>query len=332
MTLTQPCPFSLPAQTLGLTGAQTTQLLVEPPWRPAVLWDRVTLTCQGSGTAGDTTWYKDGQHWWQEGGDHFTVTESGTYTCERPSTGLSHPVNVSDGASAGTAGGGNADTALRYRQEKSVDSVFFYREETVLGGVYNGTELSLSPLQLNHRGRYRCKAWVNNGVSWGWEESALVTVTVHVPVADATIIFGTLSHQVRAGDNVTLRCMVQVGSAPVTFTWQHNGQQVARGPLLEVRAVRVEHSGTYQCVATNQLGQDGHLAAGVSGALLFLLLLVGVIVAWHWWHRRDARKHQERAHPDPLAPSVEDPQTTYVELQRQPWEPSDICDNLHQKL
>ncbi|XP_038017755.1 B-cell receptor CD22-like [Motacilla alba alba] len=79
-----------------------------------------------------------------------------------------------------------------------------------------------------------------------------------MPVANATITPGALSHPVRAGDNVTLRCSVQVGSAPVTFTWLHNGQEVARGPLLELRDVNVGHSGTYQCVATNQLGQDGH--------------------------------------------------------------------------
>ncbi|NWY34533.1 FCRL4 protein, partial [Pheucticus melanocephalus] len=79
---------------LSPTGAQTTQLLVEPPWRPAVLWDRVTLTCQGSGTAGATTWYRNGQYWGQEGGNNFTVTESGTYTCDRPGSGLSHSVRV----------------------------------------------------------------------------------------------------------------------------------------------------------------------------------------------------------------------------------------------
>ncbi|NXV08135.1 FCGR3 protein, partial [Cettia cetti] len=79
---------------LSPTGAQTTQLLVQPPWRPAVLWDQVTLTCQGSGTAGATTWYKDGQRWGQEGLDHITVTKSGTYTCDRPDTGLSPPVHV----------------------------------------------------------------------------------------------------------------------------------------------------------------------------------------------------------------------------------------------
>ncbi|NXB83749.1 FCGR2 protein, partial [Vidua chalybeata] len=83
------CPLS-PA------GAQTPQLLVEPPWRPAVLWDQVTLTCQGSGTAGATTWYKDGQRWGQQESDYFTVTESGTYQCERPGSGLSPPVRVLD--------------------------------------------------------------------------------------------------------------------------------------------------------------------------------------------------------------------------------------------
>ncbi|NXU95905.1 FCGR3 protein, partial [Cettia cetti] len=79
---------------LSPTGAQTTQLLVQPPWRPAVLWDWVTLTCQGSGTAGATTWYKDGWHWLKKGSNHVTVTESGTYTCERPGRGLSPPVII----------------------------------------------------------------------------------------------------------------------------------------------------------------------------------------------------------------------------------------------
>ncbi|NWS03878.1 FCRL4 protein, partial [Motacilla alba] len=83
------CPLS-PA------GAQTTQLLVEPPWRPPVLWDQVTLTCQGSGTANATTWYRNGERWGQEGHDHLSVTESGIYECDRPSTGRSPSVRVTD--------------------------------------------------------------------------------------------------------------------------------------------------------------------------------------------------------------------------------------------
>ncbi|NXS78792.1 FCRLA protein, partial [Erpornis zantholeuca] len=39
-------------------------------------------------------------------------------------------------------------------QFMSVTSVSFYREEKEVLVLGNGTELSLSPLQLNHSGRY----------------------------------------------------------------------------------------------------------------------------------------------------------------------------------
>ncbi|NXY64068.1 HMCN2 protein, partial [Callaeas wilsoni] len=126
------------------------------------------------------------------------------------------------------------------------------------------------------------------------------------PVANATITPGPPAHQVRAGDPVTLRCSVQVGSAPVTFTWLRDGHEVARGPLLALGDVDTGHSGTYQCVATNRL--DGHrvfralspelalagtpwghegtaVAVNVGRALLFLVLLLGVIEGCHCWHR-----------------------------------------------
>ncbi|NXV70205.1 MUSK kinase, partial [Molothrus ater] len=199
------------------------------------------------------------------------------------------------------------------------------------------------------------------------------------PVANATIIPSPPSHQVHAGDNVTLRCSVQVGSAPVTFTWLHNGKEVAQGPLLELRAFDVGHSGTYQCMATNQLGQDGHrvfralspelaleatawdtekhrvtggvtqVAAGIGGALLFLLLLVGVIVAWHRWHCVGVAPPDPPAPPEegevlythvvvtkragasPRATTLQDPQVTYAELrglQGRPREPGDIYGNV----
>ncbi|XP_077048026.1 Fc receptor-like protein 3 [Agelaius phoeniceus] len=431
------------AQTLGLAGAQTSQLLVEPPWRPGVLWDRVTLTCQGSGTPGATTWYKDGQRWGQQGRDRLSVTESGTYTCDRPGTRRSPPVTVLDDplvlqVPAWTLLEGDTVTLrCRGRQENHLSRVRFYRDEKDLGGSLRGTEMSLPPLQLHHSGRYSCGGLVGSwqsrsaavtvtvqelfsvpvlegpptptegspltlsclstpsplrprapllhvfyrdgqvvggpqgspqllvpavgvshsgnygcevhsqggavrkssarlrvtvrrvpplgvslsaqppgaqvalgdslelncsvtmgtgALSFSWHregsgallgtgprlelrhvgdndsgqyrcrvsdgdsaaESDPMNVTVLVPVANATITPGPLSHQVRAGDNVTLHCSVQVGSAPVTFTWLHNRQEVAQGPLLELSDVEVGHSGTYQCVATNQLGQDGH--------------------------------------------------------------------------
>uniref|UniRef100_A0A8C3NJN2 Uncharacterized protein n=1 Tax=Geospiza parvula TaxID=87175 RepID=A0A8C3NJN2_GEOPR len=164
---------------LSPTGAQTTQLLVEPPWRPAVLWDRVTLTCQGSGTAGATTWYKDGQRWRQEGQHRLTVTESGTYTCERPVP--VDPVSslVLQVPARALLEGDTVTLRCRGWRDNPVSSVSFYHEEKKLQELRDGTELSLSPLQLHHSGSYSCKGWVKSWVSWGWEKSAPVTVTVH---------------------------------------------------------------------------------------------------------------------------------------------------------
>ncbi|XP_077048024.1 low affinity immunoglobulin gamma Fc region receptor III-A-like [Agelaius phoeniceus] len=338
------------AQTLGLAGAQTTQLLVEPPWRPVVLWDRVTLTCQGSGTAGATTWYKDGQRWGQQGRDHLIVTEGGTYTCDRPGTGHSPMVTVLHDRlvlqvpARALLEGDTVTLRCRSWQNKPLTDVYFCHDGKKLEGLHDGTELSLSSLRLHHSGRYLCGGRVVSQ----WRESEQVTVPVHrvpplgvylsaqppggqvalgdslvlscmvamgtgplsfswhregswallgtgphlelhhvgdndsgqyqcrvsdrdsvaecdplnvtvlVPVANATINPGPLSHQVRAGDPVTLRCSVQVDSEPVTFTWLHNGQEVARSPLLELRDIDAGHLGIYQCVPTNQLGQDGH--------------------------------------------------------------------------
>ncbi|TRZ06147.1 hypothetical protein HGM15179_020960, partial [Zosterops borbonicus] len=301
------------AQTIGLTGAQTTQLLVEPPWRPAVLWDRVTLTCQGSGTASATTWYINGRECWKEGPNNFAVNRSGTYQCDRPGSGFSPPMRVLNDRLVlqvpawPLLEGDTVTLRCRGRHNTSVTGVQFYHENEEVWSPLPGTELSLSPLQLNHSGQYRCRGWLKTGESWQWQQSAPVNVTVHVPVANATITPSPPAHQVHTGDNVTLHCSVQVGSAPVTFTWLHNGREVARGPVLELVDVDVGHSGTYQCVATNQLGQDGHrvlqalspelplevtswghggtVAAGVVGSLLFLVLLMGIIMAFHWWHR-----------------------------------------------
>ncbi|XP_058716363.1 Fc receptor-like protein 2 isoform X2 [Poecile atricapillus] len=506
----QPCPLSLAAQSLGLAGAPSPQLLVEPPWRPAVLWDRVTLTCRGSGTAGDTTWYKDGRLWWQERPQNFTVNQSGTYECDRAGNGLSPSVTVSDGwpvlqVTAGPLLEGDTVTLrCRSRQGILITGLRFYHGEKDLGKSLWGSELSLSPLRLQHSGQYRCGAWENWWSSRMWLQSEPVSVTVHelfpvpvleapaellagsplnlsclssrsplrpltplvhrfyrdgrelggpqgspqlllpalglsgsgnyscevqsqggavrkssaplrvtvlavlpsvvsvwsqppgaqvalgdplvlncavaagtgplsfswhregsgtplgtgprlqlpsvgdndsghyrcrvsdgdsvaesgplnvtvlVPVANATISPGALGQQVRAGEPVRLRCSVQVGSAPVTFTWLRHGREVARGPLLELAHVGLAHSGTYQCVATNQLGQDGHrvfralspelllevtagghghtVAAAVGGSLLFLLLLLAVAAGWRRWNNVAARKQQERAPPAP---------------------------------
>uniref|UniRef100_A0A8U7NVP4 Uncharacterized protein n=1 Tax=Corvus moneduloides TaxID=1196302 RepID=A0A8U7NVP4_CORMO len=176
-----------PARVAGDTGMAGKVLLVQPPWTPPVLWDHVTLTCHGLGTAAATTWYKDGQRWRLQGPDRFRVTQSGTYQCHRPDTGLSPPVSVSNDRlvlqvpARALLEGDTVTLRCRSWQNKPVTWVSFYREEKQLQLFRDGTELSLSPLRLHHSGRYRCRGWVYSEVSWGWIklESAPVTVTVH---------------------------------------------------------------------------------------------------------------------------------------------------------
>ncbi|KAF4792641.1 hypothetical protein TURU_119559 [Turdus rufiventris] len=129
--------------------------------------------------------------------------------------------------------------------------------------LVTGPRLELRHAGDNDSGHYQCR--VSDGDSVGKSPTLNVTVLgvssvddLAVPVANATITPGPPALQVCPGDPVTPLCSVQVGSAPLTFTWLHNGHQVARGPLLELGDIHVGHSGTYQCVATNQLGQDGH--------------------------------------------------------------------------
>ncbi|NWV23059.1 CXAR protein, partial [Origma solitaria] len=173
------------------------------------------------------------------------------------------------------------------------------------------------------------------------------------PVANATITPGPPAHQVHPGDPVTLRCSVQVGSAPVTFTWLRDGRELGQGPLLELGDIDVGHSGTYQCMATNQL--DGHrvfqalspelalqvtprghrstaVAAGAAGSLLFLVLLVAIVVGWHRWNGMCGTPPEPPALPEegevlythivstkrtgvsPCATKPQDAQVTYTEL------------------
>ncbi|XP_071311764.1 Fc receptor-like protein 2 [Agelaius tricolor] len=131
---------------------------------------------------------------------------------------------------------------------------FSWHQEGSGSPLCTNSHLELSQAGDNDSGQYRCRVRDGDSVA----ESDPLNVTVLVPIANATITPSPLSHQVRAGDLVTLHCLVQVGSAPVTFTWLCDHQEVAQGPLLELGAVDVGHWGTYQCVATNQLGQDGH--------------------------------------------------------------------------
>ncbi|XP_066062572.1 low affinity immunoglobulin gamma Fc region receptor III-like [Chamaea fasciata] len=247
------------AQTLGLAGAQTTQLLVEPPWIPAVLWDQVTLTCQGSGTTGATTWYTDEWSWRQEGRGHFNVTKSGTYRCYRRGSGRSPPVTVLNDwlvlqvPARPLLEGDMVTLRCRSYQDKSLTSVHFFHEGKDLGGPHDRTELSLFPLQLHHSGRYRCRGRVGAVVP-EWRESQLVTVTVRkVPVSGVFVSVRPRGGQVALGDRLVLSCAVTMGTGPRSFTWHRGGSEtlLGTGPHLELRHVGDNDSGQYQCRASD---------------------------------------------------------------------------------
>uniref|UniRef100_A0A8C3UQ26 Ig-like domain-containing protein n=1 Tax=Catharus ustulatus TaxID=91951 RepID=A0A8C3UQ26_CATUS len=384
-------------------------LLVEPPWMPVMLWDWVTLTCQGSGTAGATTWYKDGRCWGQKGQDSFTVIQSGTYQFERPGSGLSPPVTVpndtlvlqvpaptlleADTVTLRCCGPRNQpvrwvsfyrdgkelqtlrDRSLpplqlnhscRYHSAtptppqplpRDLESQFpspisspelfmvpvlegspelpegsplnlsclstpsplrppaprlyrFYQDGQLVGGPQGSPQLLVPAVGVSHSGSYSCEVRSEGGVRAEEQRPARrvlisgVSLSVQprrgqVALEDSlelscTVAMGTgplsfsgsreglgapletsphleLQHigdddsghyQCRVSDRDSVAesvpLNVTVGSAPVTFTWLHNGHQVAQGPLLELGVIHVGHLGTYQCVATNQLGQDGH--------------------------------------------------------------------------
>ncbi|XP_063038331.1 low affinity immunoglobulin gamma Fc region receptor III-like [Melospiza melodia melodia] len=136
----------------------------------------------------------DGKHWGQVGCDHLNVTESGTYTCDRPGSGRSPPVRVVDDELVlqmpawALLEGDTVTLRCRGRWNSPVPMMRFYQDEKELTESLRGTELSLSPLQRHHSGHYRCEGFLR---SWP-SRSAPVTVTVHVPVDNATMTPGVL--------------------------------------------------------------------------------------------------------------------------------------------
>uniref|UniRef100_A0A8D2PN31 Ig-like domain-containing protein n=1 Tax=Zosterops lateralis melanops TaxID=1220523 RepID=A0A8D2PN31_ZOSLA len=239
---------------LSPTAAQTTQLLVEPPWMPAVLWDRVTLTCQGLGTSSDTTWYKDGQHWGQEGPENFVVTENGSYTCDRPGTGLSPPVRVSDGE--GRLGapaqamleGDTVTLRCRCRREMSVTAVRFCHGDKKVRMSLLGTELSLSPLQLHHSGPYHCRGWMNSWLPL-WAQSVPVTVTVHGEHPTYLTVLWCVAVMAAPRGQVALSGVVAVGTDYLSFTrhWG-SGALLSTSPPLELQHIGEDNDRRhYQC-------------------------------------------------------------------------------------
>ncbi|XP_074665484.1 low affinity immunoglobulin gamma Fc region receptor II-a isoform X2 [Strix aluco] len=511
----------LGAQALGLTGAQPSQLTLDPPWTPVFVRETVTLTCHGPGAPVPTRWFMD-EHLWQPAGpEHLRVSRThssrSSYQCQRQGAALSPPVTLSFSndwlvlqvPARALLEGDALPLRCRGWGDTRVTWVRFYHEQKELGGPSGGNELLLHPLQLHHSGSYRCEANMRSVLA-GWQTSAPVPVavqelfsvphlegpaeppegapltlgclsrlsplrpltrlwhlfyqggtvvggpqespqlrlpaaelshsgnyscevrtetasvqkrsapltvtvrrvpvsgvslmaqppggqvaegdrlvlgcsvaagtgplafswhregaaaplatgpsyelravrhrdggryhctatnggtaadspplwvTVLVPVTGATIAMARTEPSVPAGESLNLSCSVQAGTAPVTFTWLRDGQELGSGPVLALGTVGPAHAGTYHCLATNRLSghrvfqtrsralalsvtppaqgwrqQDTAVAAGLS---VSLLLLLAAAVGWHLWRRHRTAAGKSPGRDPPASPEPE---------------------------
>ncbi|KAM7080416.1 Fc receptor-like protein 2 [Ciconia maguari] len=193
---------------------------------------------------------------------------------------------------------------------------FSWHRQGSAAPLATGPRYKLRAVQHQDSGCYHCTA-TNGGTM---ANSPPLWVTVLVPVAGATIAMARTEPSVPAGESLNLSCSVQAGTAPVTFTWLRDGQELGSGPVLSLGTVGPAHAGTYQCLATNRLSthrifrarspalallvtqpeqgrwqQGTATAVGLSVSLL-LLLLLGAAVAWHLRrrHRTAAGKSRGR--------------------------------------
>ncbi|KAM6190431.1 uncharacterized protein WM294_013929 [Sarcoramphus papa] len=188
-------------------------------------------------------------------------------------------------------------------------SFSWYRQGSA-APLATGPCYKLRTVRHQDSGRYHCTA-TNGGTA---VDSPPLWVTVLVPVADATITMARTEPLVLAGESLNLSCSVRTGTAPVTFTWLRDGQELGSGPVLSLETVGPAHAGSYQCLATNRLGahrifracspalalsvtqpeqgwqqQGTAVAVGLSVSLLFLLLLLlAAAIGWHLRRRHRA--------------------------------------------
>uniref|UniRef100_A0A8C9NJ31 Ig-like domain-containing protein n=1 Tax=Serinus canaria TaxID=9135 RepID=A0A8C9NJ31_SERCA len=153
----------------------------------------------------------------------------------------------------------------RGRWNSPVTKVRFFKDENNLTRSLNATELSLSPLQLNHSGSYRCKGWVR---SWP-SGSAAVTVTVH-----GEHPHGWNSHLLTApkplpspttGSPLTLSCLstpsplqlqASLLHSPSCSTGTGRWWGARRGPCsCWCLPWGVSHSGNYSCQVCSEEGR-----------------------------------------------------------------------------
>lgn len=76
------------------------------------------------------------------------------------------------------------------------------------------------------------------------------------------------------GETASVQCFVQKGDLPIEISWLHNGIAIdnenrlgitfskisPRISLINIEAVRAEHSGNYTCIAQNKAGRSDYVS------------------------------------------------------------------------
>nr|XP_055040104.1 carcinoembryonic antigen-related cell adhesion molecule 2-like [Misgurnus anguillicaudatus] len=122
-------------------------------------------------------------------------------------------------------------------------------EHTVNFGE-NGT----FPLFVTKRldGQLICEASGNNNTQIEKTFSNSLELKVISPVEGASITLHPSTDDLWEGQSLTLYCNITKGTH-VSYDWLVNGKSVHTGSSLTIQSLSVQHTGDYQCVASNQV-------------------------------------------------------------------------------
>ncbi|KAF3687399.1 Basement membrane-specific heparan sulfate proteoglycan core protein [Channa argus] len=126
-------------------------------------------------------------------------------------------------------------------------------KHTVAGGF-----LTVSDVGRQDSGQYICNATNIHGYSEAYTQMEVETPPYATCLPDQV--------RLQPGNSLQLQCLAH-GSPPIQFTWSRvgranlpTGAATTRDGKLLISSVKVSHTGTYKCVATNQIGSSEALA------------------------------------------------------------------------
>ncbi|XP_067419378.1 V-set and immunoglobulin domain-containing protein 2 [Emydura macquarii macquarii] len=191
-----------------------------------------------------------------------------------------------------------------YKPGSQADRLSLLHDPPTMGDA----TLRLSDIRASDNGTYLCE--VNNPPDFYGSSSGLVHLIVLMPPS-TPVCKGP--EYARLGSDATLTCSSVEGVPAPIYAWSRVGAKSAL-PLasmvqdeqtgkLQLSNLSLAFSGTYQCVASNQLGQAscqvtvnvsgtaeaGVIAGAVIGVLLALLLLGAAVVYLLWYRKKDKK-------------------------------------------